>query len=139
MPAALREVRGGRFILSEKAIQNQIIEYLLRRGIPYAQVRNTGQMVSDKRTGGVRFVTSKYAQRGVADILCVYRGHGIALEVKSADGSVSEFQKEWLEKWRARGGGVAMVVRGVSEVESLFEILDARPLPLPPGANLPGA
>ena len=63
---------------------------------------------------------SPFQEAGVPDILCCYEGRFIGLEVKLAGGKASPRQEVVLRRIR-RAGGLAVVVRSVSEVEKIFE------------------
>lgn len=55
--------------------------------------------------------------KGVADILGIYQGKPLAIEVKSKKGRLSEFQKTFLIRFHAQGG-IAIVARSVDDVEN---------------------
>ena len=59
--------------------------------------------------------------RGVSDILGIYRGKMICLEVKSEKGRVRPEQKEFLDRM-TQLGAIAGVVRGLPEVRSLLQL-----------------
>lgn len=99
--------------LTEKQIQNQILDYLAylpgckawpnqSMGV-YDPVRKTF-----RRQGG-------HHNRGVADIIGIYRGWMICIEVKSATGKLASHQAEFLEEMNQRGA-IAFVARSLEDV-----------------------
>lgn len=60
--------------------------------------------------------------RGVSDIVGLWRGQGIALEIKTEKGRLTEDQKKFQQDY-IRAGGLAFTVRSVSDVVALVESL----------------
>lgn len=60
---------------------------------------------------------------GTPDILICYQGRFVALEVKSEKGLPSPHQKEILKEI-ASCGGIAVIVKSVDDVATLFNELD---------------
>lgn len=56
------------------------------------------------------------SEKGVADIVGIYLGKPLAIEVKTAKGKLSEHQAKWLDSFR-EAGGIAFVARSVDDVE----------------------
>ena len=54
--------------------------------------------------------------RGVSDIIGIYKGRPLAIEVKTAKGKLSEHQERFLTRWKNEGG-IAIVARSVEDVE----------------------
>jgi len=69
----------------------------------------------------VKIVTASKA--GVPDILCCYRGSFIAFEVKGPKGKTSALQDINIKNIK-KAGGLAYVVRSVSEVVTVLNIID---------------
>lgn len=65
------------------------------------------------------------AEAGTADLIGVYRGIPVALEVKTESGRQTATQREWQQRWEA-AGGVYRVVRGYNDAAWLFAELDTR-------------
>ena len=105
----------------EQDVVNAILDYLSYRKIIHAHIRNTGAII--KRDGKTFFARNKRNQPGIADILGVYKGVPIAIEVKSDIGKVRPEQDDWLNKW-AENGGVYCVARSVTHVEQFIESID---------------
>lgn len=53
---------------------------------------------------------------GVADILGIFLGHPLAIEVKTPQGRLSEHQRDFLMAFR-KNKGIAMVVRSTSDLD----------------------
>lgn len=60
-----------------------------------------------------------FQEVGIADLLGVYRGLPLALEVKQPGKRPSAKQKLFLQRW-AKAGGIAAVVTSVEDVEELL-------------------
>lgn len=60
--------------------------------------------------------TSKWYKRGVADILGIYKGKFLAIEVKTEKGRPNPNQKLFLQDV-LNNGGIAFIARSVEEVE----------------------
>ncbi len=60
---------------------------------------------------------SQFHRNGVADILGIWRGRPLAVEVKSERGRLSENQKDFLEVFKGCGG-IAIVARSIEDVEA---------------------
>ena len=65
------------------------------------------------------------AEAGTADLIGVYRGIPVALEVKTDTGRQTATQREWQQRWEA-AGGVYRVVRNYNDAAWLFAELDTR-------------
>ena len=70
----------------EKLIENGILEYLAMRNIFAFKVKSQGTW--DEKTKSFRR-PSKYYKIGVSDILGIYKGKPLAIEVKSEKGRLS--------------------------------------------------
>ncbi len=89
--------------MTEAQIQQAVVQHLSRRAKPnviWFHPANGGKRslisaVQFKRAGVVP---------GVADIICLRKGTGYALELKKMGGRVSEAQNTWLMKWEKAGG-----------------------------------
>ena len=65
------------------------------------------------------------AEAGTADLIGVYRGVPVAMEVKTDTGRQTATQRDWAERWEA-AGGIYRVVRGYNDALWLFTELDTR-------------
>lgn len=97
----------------ERAIQNEICAYLKLRGAFVFIHDSVG--IFDARKGIFRANKSPHRIRGVADVLGIYKGRPLAVEVKTKTGKVSEHQRSFLESWQ-QAGGLGMVARSLEDV-----------------------
>lgn len=63
-------------------------------------------------------------QFGLPDIIAIYRGYFVGLELKIDDGKATELQTRMLNAIK-NAGGYADIIRSVTDVISLFQIIDA--------------
>lgn len=104
--------------LSEKQIENQILSFLKFNNILAFKIKSTGTY--DEKIGRFR-TPSPWYRKGVADILGIYKGKPLALEVKSRKGNLSIHQKLFLQDFKNHGGIIG-VVRSVEDVEQVLGI-----------------
>ena len=66
-----------------------------------------------------------YQASGIPDILCCYRGHFLAIEVKSPTGKgrASDIQKLKIKAIRD-AGGVAFITDNIEDVERVLKFID---------------
>lgn len=64
--------------------------------------------------------------RGIPDIVAVYRGHGMGLEVKvpGREGTLTNLQRAKLRHIR-KAGGVSAMVTSVEEVDAIMDYIDS--------------
>lgn len=98
---------------SEHGTQGAILEYLRLRGI-FAYRNNTGAIKTENR-----FI--KFGTPGSPDIICVFAGRFIGLEVKTKSGKQNDNQKAFQKELVERGGGIYFVVRSVEEAQEAIE------------------
>lgn len=101
--------RNRKVAMREKEIQKQIVEYLRKRG---AFVWEDKQ---DYRKG--RYF--KPSTRGVSDVLGIYKGRPLAIEVKTPTGKLRKEQAIFLADFTA-AGGIAFTARSVEEVAEML-------------------
>jgi Holliday junction resolvase len=97
--------------LTEKQLQTLVMKKLRERG---------GEWVLYPRT--------RYAKAGVSDILGVYRGYAVAIELKPPENisyDLTPLQGEFLMRW-ATAGGEFIVAREWDFIEKFLSKLDAR-------------
>jgi len=109
--------------VSEQAVLNTILDFLTYRHIPHAHIRNTGAIV--KKNDKIYFLKARNKQKGISDILGVCLGKAFAIEVKSAEGVVSEEQWEWLKAFE-KAGGHACIARRLEDVEVFIQRLESQ-------------
>lgn len=102
----------------EQATVTAILQLLRFRGIPHMHVRNSGRIA--RGANGIFFARDPLATRGAPDIVACYKGRAIAIEVKSATGSIRPEQVEFLKEWE-KAGGLAMLARTVGAVEAWLD------------------
>lgn len=105
----------------EGAIKRAICEYLaFQKGCLFWINSSVGIFDPTKKTHRRR--NSPYERNGVADILGVYLGRPLAIEVKSATGRLSDYQKRFLEDFK-HAGGISIVARSVDDVMIAFKLI----------------
>lgn len=97
----------------EKVIENSILSWLALNNIFAFKVESVG--VYDQRLGIYRLKHSVHRVLGIADIIGIYKGRPLAIEVKSANGKLSQHQKEFLAKWEFNGG-IAIVAKSIEDI-----------------------
>ncbi len=103
----------------EKYIENCILSFLKLRGVLVWQNSSVGIFDSVKKI--YRKKTGIHHKIGVSDILGIYKGKFLALEVKSKKGKLSPAQLIFLDEV-TRHGGIAHCVRSVEEVAKLLDL-----------------
>jgi hypothetical protein len=89
----------------EQTIKTQICQWLeLHRIFFWIQVQNPGKY------------RSRHIKRGICDLMGIFRGKPLAIEVKAPGGRVSPEQEKFIEEFR-REGGIAFTAKSVEEVE----------------------
>lgn len=102
---------------TEKSTQTAILQYLDIRGIFHYR-QNTGAVKTAH--GFLRF-----GAKGAPDIVAIFRGRYIGIEVKDVKGYLNANQKEFRSKLEAAGGEY-MIARDVDDVVKYFEALLVR-------------
>lgn len=97
----------------EKAIQNEILNFLSAVGVYCWQVYNGA--VYDTKRKVYRKPRSRHYIHGVADILGIINGRLLAIEVKTKTGRLSDEQRVFLRHINEQGG-VGIVGRSAKEV-----------------------
>lgn len=93
---------------TEHDIQKEILDYLEGRGVFHWR-NNTG------RRGNV-----SYGYPGSPDIICIYRGRFIGIEVKDDTGVMSDAQKEFMRRC-IDNGGTYLLARDLATIKRWFE------------------
>lgn len=91
----------------ETDIRDAIVEFLKLKRIFCWKDRQ-----SAKRQG----VGTVKSSKGVADILGIYAGRPLAIEVKKPGGTLSQEQHEWLTQFKD-AGGIAFIATSVEECQ----------------------
>ena len=92
---------------TEFQIRDQIFDYLKKTGVFAWKDKQ-----ESRKPGRGTMRTS----RGVADILGIYKGRPLAIEVKKPDGTLSAIQWKWLTQHR-NAGGITIVATSVEDVQ----------------------
>lgn len=100
----------------ESEIQKTILDYLKYRGIFCWKNHSVG---IPNGKGGFR----KAGKKGVSDILGIYRGTFLAIEVKGPKTAMTTEQDKFLKDVIANGG-CAFVARSVDNVKEMLEHFD---------------
>lgn len=100
--------------VSESVIKRHIMQYLRLKGI-FAWVNVSGGIYDPARKI-FRKLNGFGMMRGTSDILGVYNGKMLAIEVKNVRGVVSEEQQYFIEQV-TRHGGIAFVARSIEDVD----------------------
>jgi len=96
----------------EGLIQASILRWLKHHDIFHWRSNNTGVWDPTRKL----FRKSPNTMKGVSDILGVFQGRLLAIEVKSAKGRISPEQEQFLSQINQEGG-VAFVARSIQDVE----------------------
>lgn len=109
---------------TEKQIQDSILEWLNANGI-FNYRQNTGAFSKEytrKRDGKVKRSFVRFGTPGATDIVAVYNGVYIGIEVKDNDGKMSEDQENFRYAL-CRAGGIYLLVRSIDDVITSFNSL----------------
>ena len=100
----------------ESDLQKSVIQYLTIKHIFHYR-QNSGAIVTERKgkKGFYRFTS----MNGLPDIVCVYRGQYVGLEMKSNKGKLSENQIMFREKLE-QAGGKYIEVRDLDTIIKLF-------------------
>jgi len=102
----------------ESYIQSQILDYLKYRGV-FCWRNNTGATTYQRKDGRKQFL--RYGATGSPDIIGIFRGKFLGIEVKNKLGKVTNSQRLFLDRIKAEGG-IALVARSTEDVErALFK------------------
>jgi len=106
--------------VKEKDLQKAIKDY----------IRLKGGVAIKFYAGGLKFNDRWIPQNkeGVADILGVYKGKALALEVKVKGNKPTVVQENFIANWRD-AGGIGKIVYSLDEVVSLLNEIDKETQP----------
>lgn len=94
---------------------------------PRAQPREAnlraGVLRAITQRGGWALATTGVAEGGVPDVVGAYRGHPLALELKTPTGKLSPRQRRHL-RLAADAGAQAHVVRSLHQLHAILDTLD---------------
>lgn len=98
--------------ISESQVLGSIMDYLWANRIFAFRMNNTP--IYNPRQGSFRS-KGKYELYGVADILGVYKGRMLAIEVKRPGGKPTDYQITFINQVN-QNGGIAFIATSVEEV-----------------------
>lgn len=101
---------------SEAEIENEILVFLSKIKGGYFWKNTSGGFFDG---AAFRRHSSPFAIRGTSDIIGLFAGRFVALEVKDAKGKATKEQLAFIEKVRSRGG-VGAVVRSIADTRAFF-------------------
>ena len=114
----------GKLVETEKSLENSILAFLnLQRESRFWKNQSVG--IFDKAKGIYRKPNNRYHIKGVSDIIGVYKGIPLFIEVKSSRGTVSVEQARFLD-WINALGGCAFVARRLEDVVLKLRDIDNR-------------
>lgn len=106
--------------VTEKSIENAILEYL--NSLPYCFAwKNNSVGIYDPRKKIYRKSKSRYHINGVSDIIGIYRGRALFLEVKTPGRikRATENQKEFLKK-TGELGAISAIVASIEDTQNVL-------------------
>lgn len=110
----------------EQATKNLILKWIRfypSKGFAWP---NDSVGIWDQEKQCYRRKTSPFFIRGVSDIVGIWMGRPLFIEVKSSTGRLSEHQAQFLSRVR-RYGGIAIVARSLQDVTSVLEKITTLP------------
>ncbi len=111
----------------EKDIEREILDYLsiLKRKHKHIHFWKQHTMGTfDPRKGVRRKSNSPYVINGISDIILIYHGAFIGLEVKTKNGRLRESQQRFKNDV-LNAQGIYEIVRSVDDVRRIFETLES--------------
>ena len=105
--------------ITEKAIEKAILTYLNYLPSCFAWKNNNGG-VFDPARGKFRANKNPHVFNGVSDILGIYKGRMLAIEVKKPGGKATDSQQDFINRIK-KMGGVAGVCTSVDEARELIK------------------
>lgn len=94
----------------ENAVKKQIWAYLTLRGVFAFIVFQPTQLKPGQ------FTMWHHSSKGIPDILGIFKGRPLAIEVKARKNKTTKNQDVFLENFR-KAGGIAIVAWGIEDVE----------------------
>lgn len=107
--------------MTEHDTQNAIIQLItLKGGVPIRV--NSGMVKITDQSGKTRVF--KGEKKGTSDLIALYKGRFIAIEVKYGDNHPTREQWAFLARV-VENGGIALVAYDVEDVNRILEMIDA--------------
>lgn len=106
----------------EKEIQKVILQWLRLQKDAFVWRQNSGA-VTRTYNGKTRFYRNQDVE-GIADIIGIWKGRPLAIEVKRPGGIPSDTQRAFLQEFENHGG-IAIVATSLESVEKVLKKVDA--------------
>lgn len=104
----------------EKGIQREICDYLHSKGFFFWRNNTTPALGRFDKQGGYRFRSMpKYSLKGVPDIIVIFEGRFIGIEVKRDKGTLSDDQLKFSSQCFLAGGNY-ILVHSLAELKEFF-------------------
>lgn len=104
---------------TEKRIETLILDFLNFLPGCFAW-KNNNVGIYDQAKGKYRKPKGKHHYNGIPDILGIYKGRMLAIEVKTKSGKTSDEQSKFLHRI-IREGGIAGVARSVDDAREIIK------------------
>lgn len=102
----------------ETRIERSIQEWCAINDIAVWKIKSQGTF-DPRRKQFLAPKSTSYFKRGVSDLIGIWKGLPLAIEVKSKTGKLSIHQQIFLETWQ-RAGGISIVARSVDDVKRVL-------------------
>lgn len=103
---------------TEKQVQDLILEWLGYQKKTFVWRQNSGARIgsyTSKKTGITKKHMFRASAPGASDILGIYRGFPLAIEVKKQGGKATDLQVKFLRDF-ALAGGISIIAHSLDEV-----------------------
>lgn len=90
----------------ESKIQKEVIDYLKKNRIYHFRFQ------------------AQVNLNGIPDIIALYKGHMLGIELKKEDGKPTDLQIKKLQAIN-ENGGIGVIIRSVSQLDSLIKYIDS--------------
>jgi len=114
----VRELKLKKIEPTESEVLNAVCEYLSAKNYFFFRVNNVPVFQGDGHGGGFFRKLSKWSIAGVPDIIMIYNGDFIGLEIKTPSGRQSPEQKAFETRCKNESGEYYIIRR----IEDLIEI-----------------
>lgn len=101
-------------MIKESQIQKAILQYLQIKGVFCFVNKTTGTFDPVRKS-----FRANTTHKGVSDILGIYQGRFLAVEVKSKTGRPTPEQTKFIEDVNNEGG-IAFIARGIEDIERML-------------------
>lgn len=115
---ALRTADAVALDMTEEAIQRHVVAMVAARACPNALVWHPANGGRRSKAEAGRFKALGVVA-GIPDLVAIAEGRVFGLELKTANGRLSDAQREMAARWRAAGGEYA-VARSVAEASRIL-------------------